>query len=47
MEAKLPHIPWMVSVLYSSMPLFWLAIHPFAVCRRKLQRSHFHDGKPT
>ena len=30
MEAKLLHIPWMVSVLYGSIPLFWFAIHPFA-----------------
>lgn len=30
MEAKLLLIPWLVSLLYSSIPLFWIAVHPFA-----------------
>ena len=34
-------IPWMVSVLYSSVPLFWFAIHPFAGSWRKLDRSPY------
>ena len=41
MEAKLLHIPWMVSVLYSSIPLFWFAIHPFADFWRKMRRSPY------
>jgi len=41
MEAKLLLIPWMVSVLYSSIPLFWLAIHPFAGSWRKMDRSPY------
>ena len=41
MEAKLLHIPWMVSVLYSSIPLFWFAIHPFAGPWRKMRRSPY------
>ena len=41
MEAKLLHIPWMVSVLYSSIPLFWFAIHPFADFWRKMNRSPY------
>ena len=41
MEAKLLHIPWMVSVLYSSIPLFWFAIHPFADFWRRMHRSPY------
>jgi hypothetical protein len=41
MEAKLLHIPWMVSVLYSSVPLFWFAIHPFADFWRRMNRSPY------
>ena len=41
MEAKLLHIPWMVSVLYSSIPLFWFAIHPFANFWRRMHRSPY------
>ncbi|HWS18546.1 MAG TPA: methyltransferase, partial [Candidatus Elarobacter sp.] len=41
MEAKLLHIPWMVSVLYSSIPLFWFAIHPFANFWRGMNRSPY------
>jgi protein-S-isoprenylcysteine O-methyltransferase Ste14 len=41
MEAKLLHIPWMVSVLYSSIPLFWFAIHPFAGFWRRMNRSPY------
>jgi protein-S-isoprenylcysteine O-methyltransferase Ste14 len=41
MEAKLLHIPWLVSVLYSSIPLFWFAIHPFAGPWRKMRRSPY------
>jgi hypothetical protein len=41
MEAKLLHIPWMVSVLYSSIPLFWFAIHPFANFWRRMNRSPY------
>jgi hypothetical protein len=41
MEAKLLHIPWMASVLYGSIPLFWLAIHPFANGWRNMRRSPY------
>jgi uncharacterized membrane protein len=41
MEAKLLHIPWMASVLYSSIPLFWFAIHPFANLWRNMRRSPY------
>src|ERR1041385_2544984 len=41
MEAKLLHIPWMVSVLYSSIPLFWFAIHPFADFWRRMSGSPY------
>jgi protein-S-isoprenylcysteine O-methyltransferase Ste14 len=41
MEAKLLHIPWVVSVLYSSIPLFWFAIHPFADFWRRMNRSPY------
>jgi hypothetical protein len=41
MEAKLLHIPWAVSVLYTSIPLFWFAIHPFADRWRNMHRSPY------
>ena len=47
MEATLLHIPWKVSVLYSSIALFWFAIHSFAGSWRRMPRSLFPDGKPA
>ena len=41
MEEKLLLIPWMASVLYSSIPLFWFAIHPFASSWRRMGRSPY------
>jgi protein-S-isoprenylcysteine O-methyltransferase Ste14 len=41
MEAKLLLLPWFMGVLYSSIPLFWFAIHPFAGRWRKFQRSPY------
>lgn len=41
MEAKLLLIPWLVSVVYSSIPLFWFAIHPFADSWRRMHRSPY------
>ncbi|HEU4414914.1 MAG TPA: isoprenylcysteine carboxylmethyltransferase family protein, partial [Candidatus Angelobacter sp.] len=41
MEEKLLLIPWMVSVLYSSVPLFWFAIHPLAPRWRKMHGSPY------
>ncbi len=41
MEAKLLLIPWLVGVGYSSIPLFWFAIHPFAGRWRKMKRSPY------
>ncbi|HYX54476.1 MAG TPA: isoprenylcysteine carboxylmethyltransferase family protein [Candidatus Limnocylindrales bacterium] len=41
MEAKLLLIPWMAAVIYSSIPLFWFAIHPFAARWRRMKRSPY------
>lgn len=41
MEAKLLLIPWMASVLYSSVPLFWFVVHPFAGSWRRMGRSPY------
>ena len=41
MEAKLLLIPWLVSVVYSSIPLFWFVIHPFADSWRNMRRSPY------
>ncbi len=41
MQAKLLLISWLVSVVYGSIPLFWVAIHPFAGRWRKMQRSPY------
>lgn len=46
MEAKLLLIPWMIAVIYSSIPLFWFAIHPFAARWRKMQRSPYRALLP-
>jgi protein-S-isoprenylcysteine O-methyltransferase Ste14 len=32
---------WLGSILYSSVPLFWFAIHPFAARWRRMQRSPY------
>lgn len=48
MEAKLllirwlvGFVCWLVSILYSSIPLLWFAIHPFAGRWRKVRRSPY------
>lgn len=41
MEAKLLLIPWLASVLYGSIPLFWVIIHPFAGRWRRMRRSPY------
>src|SRR5215471_17624835 len=41
MEAKLLLVPWMASVLYSSIPFFWFAIHPFAGAWQRKPRSPY------
>lgn len=46
MEAKLLLIPWMAAVIYSSVPLFWFAIHPFAERWRKMNRSPYRALLP-
>ena len=46
MEAKLLLIPWMAAVIYSSIPLFWFAIHPFAERWRKMNRSPYRALLP-
>jgi len=47
MEAKLLLIPWMASVLYSSVPLFWFLVHPFASLWRKMGRSPYRVVLPV
>lgn len=46
MEAKLLLIPWGVAVVYSSIPLFWFAIHPFASSWRRMKRSPYRALLP-
>ena len=46
MEAKLLLIPWMIAVIYSSIPLFWFPIHPFAARWRKMRRSPYRAVLP-
>ncbi len=46
MEAKLLLIPWMASVLYSSVPLFWFVVHPFAGSWRRMHRSPYRVVLP-
>jgi protein-S-isoprenylcysteine O-methyltransferase Ste14 len=41
MEAKLLLLPWFMGVLYSSIPLFWFVIHPFAGPWRRFRRSPY------
>jgi len=47
MEAKLLLIPWGIAVVYSSIPLFWFAIHPFADSWRGMQRSPYRALLPV
>jgi protein-S-isoprenylcysteine O-methyltransferase Ste14 len=47
MEAKLLLIPWMASVLYSSVPLFWFVVHPFAGSWRRMGRSPYRVVLPV
>jgi len=46
MEAMLLLIPWWLGIGYSSIPLFWCAIHPFAPTWRKLQWSPYRALLP-
>jgi protein-S-isoprenylcysteine O-methyltransferase Ste14 len=46
MEAKLLLIPWMAAVIYSSVPLFWFPIHPFAARWRRMKRSPYRALLP-
>jgi len=46
MEAKLLLVPWFVTVLYSSIPLFWFAIHPFAGRWQTMKRSPYRALLP-
>lgn len=41
MAAKLLLAPWIIGLVYSSIPLFWFAIHPFARRWRKMRRSPY------
>ena len=46
MEAKLLLIPWMAAVIYSSIPLFWFVIHPFAARWRRMRKSPYRALLP-
>jgi protein-S-isoprenylcysteine O-methyltransferase Ste14 len=46
MEAKLLLVPWFATVLYSSIPLFWFAIHPFAGRWQTMKRSPYRALLP-
>jgi protein-S-isoprenylcysteine O-methyltransferase Ste14 len=46
MAEKLLLVPWFLGVLYSSIPLFWFAIHPFADRWRKMSRSPYRALLP-
>ncbi|HLY99743.1 MAG TPA: methyltransferase [Candidatus Angelobacter sp.] len=41
MASKLLLAPWLMTILYSSIPLFWFAIHPLAPRWRQLRRSPY------
>src|ERR1700694_2541911 len=41
MAKKLLFISWLMGVVYSSIPLFWSAIHPLAPLWQKMQRSPY------
>ena len=41
MPEQLLFIPWAVGVVYSSIPLFWFAIHPFAARWQRMRRSPY------
>jgi protein-S-isoprenylcysteine O-methyltransferase Ste14 len=47
MGDKLLLIPWFAGVLYSSIPLFWFAIHPFAARWRRMRRSPYRVLLPV
>ena len=34
-------IAWLVGIIYATIPIFWLAIHPFTTFWRRRQRSPF------
>jgi protein-S-isoprenylcysteine O-methyltransferase Ste14 len=46
MEAKLLLVPWIVAVVYSSIPPFWFVIHPFAARWRGMKRSPYRALLP-
>jgi protein-S-isoprenylcysteine O-methyltransferase Ste14 len=46
MEAMLLRITWLLGIGYSSIPLFWLAIHPFAATWRRLHWSPYRALLP-
>ena len=41
MDGTLLLIPWIMGVLYSSIPLFWFAIHPLVRPWRRMKRSPY------
>jgi protein-S-isoprenylcysteine O-methyltransferase Ste14 len=47
MEDKLLLVPWLAGVVYSSIPLFWFAIHPFAARWRRMRRSPYRVLLPV
>ena len=47
MRAGLQIIGWLACVVYSTIPLFWLMIHPFAKRWRARQRSPYRLLMPV
>ena len=47
MEAKLLLTPWIIAVIYSSIPLFWFVIHPFAGRWQRMNRSPYRALLPV
>ena len=41
MKEKLLLVPWLIGILYSSIPLFWFFIHPVERRWQKMQRSPY------
>jgi protein-S-isoprenylcysteine O-methyltransferase Ste14 len=46
MVHKLLLVPWFMGVLYSSIPLFWLAVHPLVGRWRKMSKSPYRALLP-
>ena len=47
MQARLRFVGWLACVVYSTIPLFWLMIHPFAARWRARKRSPYRVLLPV